>query len=272
MTIGVVGLGLMGGSIAKAFARNTSHTIIGIDRDEAVTAAAMADGVISAAGDISACDIVFLCLFPQACIDFFEDNPFKQNTIVTDICGVKQPLANALGGRAAAKGVRYVGSHPMAGRERSGYAASTATLFNDASYIITTDETTDDGAVETLSALALQLGCARVTLSTPQEHDAIIAYTSQLAHVVSNAYVKNGIAARHTGFSAGSFLDLTRVARLDPVMWTELFLLNRENLLAEIAEFAANVDALRDALEEGDQETLQKLLRAGSDRKKELKE
>jgi len=270
MKIGIVGLGLMGGSIAKAFKQHTAHVVVGVDRDESVLAAAKADGSIDAAGDISSCDVVFLCLFPQACVDFFADARFLPGAIVTDICGVKRFTADELERRASQKGVRYVGCHPMAGRERSSYASSTASLFHGSSFIITTTGATDADAVASLSSLALEMGCARVTMSTPREHDAIIAYTSQLAHVVSNAYVKNTIADRHTGYSAGSFLDLTRVARLDPAMWSELFLLNRDDLLSEIDEFMANVSALRGALAAGDTEQLFALLKEGSDRKKRL--
>lgn len=270
MTIGIVGLGLIGGSIAKALRKNTSYRIIGIDQNEETLKQALADQVIDASGSVCGCDVVYLCLYPKDCIAYAQQNEFLAGAVVTDICGVKRYMMEQMEPIAKSKGFMYIGSHPMAGRELSGYPASDAALFERASYIITPNDTTDELALSTIRQLAVQFGCARITQCSPEEHDKIIAYTSQLAHVVSNSYIKNKTAEHQQGFSAGSFLDLTRVAQLNPEMWTELFSLNHDFLLHEIDELLFHLSQVKDSLIAEDTNKLCALLKEGSDRKKHL--
>ncbi len=270
MKIGVVGLGLIGGSLARAFKQFTPHTVCGSDQNPGVVKAAYTAGAIDCDTDISGCDVIFVCLYPRDCVSYMLNTEFKQNAVVTDISGVKRFVANEVSASLKARGVRYVGSHPMAGRELSGFFNSDAELFRGASFIITEDETTDTDAIDTLSSLAKEIGCVRVTRCSAKKHDEVIAYTSQLAHVVSNAYVKSEASQEFSGFSAGSFMDLTRVAKLNPAMWAELFIENGDELLKEIDELQKNVSALRDAIAARDEETLRALLKDGSDKKERL--
>lgn len=270
MQIGIVGLGLIGGSLARAVKKYTDYTVFGVDRDEGVLAAAYEAGAIDGDTDVSGCDIVFVCLYPRDCVSYMLGTEFKQGAVVADISGVKRFIAQKVSGSLRSRNVRYVGTHPMAGKETSGFANSDAGLFKGASFIITEDETTDAEAVRLLTLLAEKLGFARVTKCTAQKHDEVIAYTSQLAHVVSNAYVKSEASQNFSGFSAGSFMDLTRVAKLNPGMWAELFVLNGDELTKEIDELQRNIGALRAAIVAGDEETLRRLLKDGSDKKKRL--
>lgn len=219
MDIGVIGLGLIGSSLARAVKKHTDLTVAGWDTDPGVLAAALAEGAVDGSGEAAACGcgIVFVCLFPADAVRFIEEHAFPH--IVCDVCGVKGYLAERLSGKVPG----YLGLHPMAGREVSGYAAGSADLFKGASLIIARDEHTSDAHIDEVSAFAKRIGFGKIVETGPKTHDRVIAYTSQLAHVVSNAYVKSETAGEFVGYSAGSFADLTRVARLDPKMWAELF-------------------------------------------------
>ncbi len=272
MNIGVVGLGLIGGSLCKTVCKRTTHKCYGLDRSDAVVEQALRDGAICGRlgedrlGDM---DLTVVCLHPRQTIAFLQEHAaeFRPGSIVTDVCGVKGAVVSAVEQLLMRAGVRYVGAHPMAGREFSGYAYALDTLFDGASFILTPTERSDSETVETLRALALELGFGRVVLATPQQHDETIAFTSQLAHVVSNAYVKSPRLFNQSGFSAGSFQDLTRVAKLDETMWTDLFLLNADALTEEIDTLMGHLAQYRDALAVQDHDALCALLRAGRERK-----
>jgi prephenate dehydrogenase len=266
MDIGIVGLGLIGSSFARAVKKHTGYSVAGWDADPDVLSAAVSDGILDEAGEAAACacGIVLVCLYPVDAVRFIEGHPFAH--IVCDVCGVKGFLADRLSDKV--KG--YVGLHPMAGREFSGYRAGSADLFSGASLVITPDENTHEAYVREVCAFAREIGFERIVKTDPKTHDRVIAYTSQLAHVVSNAYVKSPSACEYVGFSAGSFADLTRVARLDPNMWTELFLENKENLLAEIDNLTEQLARYREALEKEDEKELFRLLSEGRDRKNML--
>ena len=273
MKIGIVGLGLIGGSIAKSIKKNTSHLCLGYDIDKAATAGALAQEAIDVeltSENIAACDVIIVCLHPKQTIDYIVKNVgnYGKNTILIDTCGVKREIVNAVDDICADNGVAFVGCHPMAGREFSGFAYSVDNLFERASFIITTTEKTQMGAVSKISSLAKEMGFARVVISNPEEHDKVIAFTSQLAHIVSSSYVKSPSLLKQSGFSAGSFKDLTRVAKLNEDMWTELFLMNREPLTDEIDHIIARLTEYRDAISGSDADTLRALLRDG----RELKE
>ncbi len=273
MTVQVVGLGLIGGSFCRTLKRRTSHVVLGMDRDPETLKKALDAGAIDRVGTaetLAEADAVIVCLYPEGTVSFLLDhqNDFRKGGIVFDVCGVKSAVVDAVSDTMQRAGVRFVGCHPMAGREFSGFDYAKDDLFEGASFILTPDSKTDLSAVEEIRDLAEALGFGRVVVSTPEEHDQIIAATSQLAHVVSNAYIKSPTLRHQAGFSAGSYQDLTRVAKLNEEMWTSLFQLNRKALLFEVDTLIGSLTQYREALEAGDAETLQALLREG----RELKE
>lgn len=272
MNIAVIGLGLIGGSLARAFQKYTDHVVCGYDVDEAVRKAAIADGTVTAIADaayLNEADVTFVALPPVSAADFLINyrGEFKKGSVVTDISGVKQYIHNRVYNALKEEGVWYCGSHPMAGKEVSGYRNSDADLFRGASFILTPVEHAQVRAVELLRTLCYEIGFARVTVTDPAHHDRVIAYTSQLAHVASNAYMKSDTALERFGFSAGSFEDLTRVAKLDEELWADLMILNREPLIHETDTLIANLKKYRDALSQNDRETLRDLLKSGKERK-----
>ena len=272
MQIGIVGLGLIGGSLAKAAKERTTHTVLGFDRDKAVLQAALQSGAIDGVLEpnrLKDCRIVLVALYPQAAIDYILAHraDFGSHTIVTDCCGVKEVVCVPCEAAAKEAGFIFLGGHPMAGIERSGFAFSKGDLFHGASMVLTPPAGTDPAAVEVVSALCMQLGFGGIRLSTPKEHDRMIALTSQLAHVLSSAYVKSPAALSHAGFSAGSFKDMTRVARLNEDMWTELFFDNKPALLEEIEGLIDRLEAYAQALCQDDRKAMRDLLREGRERK-----
>lgn len=215
------------------------------------------------------CDLVLVAICPGAAIQWVTDHADKiaKSAILVDLCGVKRVVVEALAPIAAAHGFAYIGGHPMAGKERGGFTAATDDLYEGASMILTPDKRTDMRLLETLKAFFLDLGFAGLTFSTPEEHDRIIAFTSQLAHIVSSAYVKSPEAQKRRGFSAGSFQDMTRVARLDEDMWTELFLDDEDFLTAELEELIGHLTDYRNALRAKDTQRLHDLLKEGRELK-----
>lgn len=273
MKICVAGLGLIGGSLAKAIKKNTDEIVYGLDIDRETIANALAqetiDGELTPA-ELGCCDLVILGLYPQATIDFIKENKnnFKSGSIVIDTCGIKSSVVESAEADLAGTGVSFLGCHPMAGREFWGFAYALDNLFDKASFIMTPTDNTPSEVIDTVKDLALRIGFARCVISTPAEHDEVIAFTSQLAHVVSSAYVKSPSLFRQAGFSAGSFKDLTRVAKLNEDMWTSLFLLNKEPLLFELDHIIKALTDYRDAINDNDAERLHALLKEG----RELKE
>lgn len=273
MNIAVVGLGLIGGSFCKALKKNTFHRILGIDTNKDTIKKALECGAIDeeiTPERLSEANLTIICLYPEAIVEFVKNNAsnFKKGSIVIDSCGVKEYIVNECTPLLDEYGVIFVGTHPMAGREFSGFEYSTDNLFEGASFIITPTEETPQIAVDLLQTLAGSISFGKAVVSTPQKHDEVIAYTSQLAHVVSNAYVKSPAMLNYDGFSAGSFQDLTRVAKLNEYMWSELFMCNKDALLKEINCVLDSITEYRDAIENGELERLIKILRDG----RELKE
>ena len=273
MRIGIVGLGLIGGSLAKSVKKNTSHSVYALDVDRAAVAGALAQEAIDGemtADELSSCDVVIVCLHPKQTISFITENRknFRRGGIVADSCGVKTSIVEAVEGILAEEGVEFLGCHPMAGREFSGFAYAVDNLFEKASFIMTPTERTPAEVIEKISVLAKEIGFAKIVKATTAEHDRVIAYTSQLAHVVSSAYVKSPSLMKQAGFSAGSFKDLTRVAKLNEDMWTDLFLMNSQPLTEEIDCIIARLTEYRDAISSKDAGTLHDLLKDG----RELKE
>lgn len=270
MKIGIVGLGLIGGSLAKAVKKYTEHTVIGWDASEIIRANATLLGAVDEfmiEGNPKDCDMVFIALYPSVTISYIEENGvlFKKGAMVVDCAGVKQEICKRVEPIAKEHGFVFCGGHPMAGIERSGFTYSTADLFQGASMILTPYAETDIGQMNDLSIFLKRIGFARMQVSTPEEHDEMIAYTSQLAHVVSSAYVRSKLSSKFSGFSAGSFKDMTRVAKLNEKMWTELFFDNSAFLADEIDELAERLLQYSKAIRACDEETMMHILKEGKE-------
>ena len=272
MNVGIVGLGLIGGSMAKSIKNRTGHTVWGIDLNQETMNLARMCGAIDARlteENLPACDLILVAVRPQAAIDWMKAHAdrISKTAILVDLCGVKRVVVKALAPIAAEHGFAYIGGHPMAGRERGGFTAATDDLYVGASMILTPDSHTDMPLLETLKAFFLDIGFAGLTFSTPEEHDRIIAYTSQLAHVTSSSYIKSPEAQQRRGFSAGSFRDMTRVARLDEDMWTELFLDDADYLTEELDTLIRHLQEYAAALKARDAQKLHDLLKDGREKK-----
>ena len=273
MQIGIVGLGLIGGSFARAVKEHTPHSVFAFDIDRSALLGATLVGAIDGEltdPQLQNTNLLLLSLYPQATVDFVKSHAdaIRPGTIVVDCCGVKRPVCDALCDFAKQHGFHFLGGHPMAGTQFWGFSHARASLFKGASMILTTNGVTDIHVLETVKRFFLSVGFETLTFTTADEHDKIIAYTSQLAHIVSNAYVKSPTALQRKGFSAGSYRDMTRVAKLNVEMWTELFLENRDNLGAELGLLIENLQAYKDALQRNDEPALRQLLQDGKDTKR----
>lgn len=271
-TVAIVGLGLIGGSMALALRRRSDHHIIGIARNPAVCEAALRQDAIHEAGGPEAlkrADIVLLALPPEATLQYLRDHGvhLAAGAVVSDVCGVKQAIVEAGESLCAAQGAHFVGGHPMAGKEHSGFGNADADLFVGASYILTPTDNTDADALACMQELARQMGCARLTVTTPAQHDRVIAFTSQLPHVLAGAYVMSPTCPQYRGFSAGSYRDVSRVATVDENLWSQLFLLNTDALCGEIDGLIDRLRQYRDAIAADDEERLKQILTEGRLRK-----
>ena len=273
MNIAVIGLGLIGGSMAKTIKKHMpQHTILGADISPQVLMKAKLLDAIDAEltpERLSICDMVFVATWPKTAIEYIKVNAglIRKGATVIDLCGVKRAICQPLFKIAEENNFLFVGGHPMAGIEYAGFDHASATLFQNASMILTPPHGITIQTLAELKHFFRELGFGKVVMTSPEDHDRVISYTSQLAHVVSSAYVKSPEALEHHGFSAGSFKDMTRVARLSPQMWTELFLYNREPLLNELDALIEHLNQYREALQKGDGESLQALLQEGTERK-----
>ena len=274
MRAGIVGLGLIGGSFAKAYSKD-GHTVLAYDKDPAVLGFAKLSNAVQedlTDDNLKDCDIILICTYPEAAVHFMEEKGplFGTKPVVIDCCGTKRNIVGR--GRALSKkyGFTYVGGHPMAGTQFSGFKYAKEELFFGAPMVLIPEKNDDIVFLDRLRKLLAPAGFGRFTVTTPETHDRVIAFTSQLAHVVSNAYVKSPSAKIHSGLSAGSYKDLTRVAWLNPEMWTQLFLDNDDDLIEEIDILMENLKAYRDALEKRDRKTLIRLLEDGRRIKEEV--
>ena len=274
MKILIVGLGLIGASLAKTLKKNTKHHIMGWNRTESVSRRALADGAIDETGSleelIPEADVTIINFYPDAIVPFIIDNRdlFKQNSIVTDSCGIKTKICNELENESF--NFFFVGGHPMAGREVSGYDNSLDTLFDKASFIFTPLSSTPRYITDALVGLAQEMGFARTVVTTPEHHDEMIAFTSQIAHVLACSYVLSPLAPYHAGYSAGSYRDVSRVARINADMWTELFIANGEPLVREIDDLVSNLMKFKYAIVNGDEKKLHDLMEKGNRIKEEI--
>lgn len=269
----IVGLGLIGGSVARRLRGFRNTRIIGIDKDEKTLELAKADGVIDEgykeSGEaVGEADFIILCLYPKANVEFIRNNAvhLKPGCVITDVSGVKGYMVAELGG-ILPESADYVGAHPMAGRETGGYQSSTDTLFEKASFLITPTERNKPQSIALVREMAEYIGCVHVVTTTAAEHDAMIAYTSQLMHVVAVALCDNPILERSAFFSAGSLRDCTRVANINEVMWSELFLENKEQLAQRIKEMQCSLQKIVAALEDEDEEELKDIMKYAKNRK-----
>ena len=277
MHVAIIGLGLIGGSLARTIKLHTDATVYGCDLNPAtIEQALLMDAIDAELTDdrLRDCDMVLVALYPAAIIDWITGHAeaFKPGALVIDCGGVKQVICEAIDPIAAGKPWHFIGGHPMAGREFSGFRYARDDLFDRASMILCTRGDDDPAVLQQARDFFMDIGFRRVQFTTPQTHDEMIAYTSQLAHIVSSAYVKCPLADKHRGFSAGSFADMTRVARLNEDMWTELFFDNRDALLPVLEDLADRVAEYRDALRSGDPDAMKRLLREGREIKEKLTE
>lgn len=267
MKIMIAGLGLIGGSIAKSLVR-AGFEVDGFDRNEVLEYALQNNIIKNKATNYSEYDLVFIALPPDATISFIENNNFKDNAIVTDICGVKGIIEDIVYSKP--RNFKYVGCHPMAGKEVSGIQNSTEKLFDKANMIIVENEKTDKQAVETLTDIFEKMGFKLIKHCSSEHHDKKIAYTSQLAHIVSNAYVKSPTSKDYVGFTGGSFQDMTRIAGVDEEVWTRLYMLNRQKIADELNTLIKNLQKYLTAFNNNDEQNLKELLKEGRNAKKEL--
>ncbi len=261
MKICVAGLGIIGGSLCLSLKR-AGYAVDGYDRSAYPREYALNNGYIDGTvTDFSSYDVAFVALPPKATVEFIENTPFKDGAVVADICGVKKPIEAAICRKY--RNFSYVGCHPMAGREVSGIEAARAYLFDNASMVITVNETTNAAALNIIRNLTREMGFGRIVECSAEIHDRKIAYTSQLAHIVSNAYVKDGDIDCCVGFTGGSFQDMTRIAGVDESMWAALYLENAANISEKITALINSLAEIRDAIDGGKKDELEEILKKG---------
>lgn len=275
MNIGIIGLGLMGGSFGRTLVKKTEHKVFGYDVNaDVMLKAEMMKAFHEPLTDDNAdkLDMLVVAIRPEyfkSAVEKFIPR-LKNGAIVHDFCGIKRVIINQMKDfNKQYPNLIFVGGHPMAGRELSGISHSLTTLYDKASMILV-NVNADIFTIDFLKNFYISIGFSKVVITTAENHDAMIAYTSQLCHVVSNAFIKNEQAEKHTGYSAGSYRDLTRVARLDADMWAGLMIENKDMLLSELDELLVNLTAYRDAIRDGDENKLRELLKDGSDRKLQI--
>ena len=275
--IAIIGLGLIGGSLAKAISKRTDYHVMAKNRTHSTTLQAIADGAVHEEltdENIGSADMIILGLYPEEAVEYMESigGKLKQGALVIDVSGIKRYICREMPPIAKKYGFVFVGTHPMAGKEKGGYFNSEAELFDGASFIITpTDDSTSE-EVNWLIEFSKQTGFGMHVVCSPAEHDRMIAFTSQLPHVLANAYVQSPQCLHHKGFSAGSYRDVSRVARLNEHLWAELFLQNSDALSEELDLLIANITEIRDAVKDGNQQRLEEMLARGRKVKEELGE
>jgi len=267
-TIVIAGMGLMGGSLALALQKASPVKVVGIDSNPEVLMQALkrhAIDEVCTAGNLASADLVVLALAPRTAVEVLKElaPQLKKGTIVTDLCGVKRYIMQECLPICEEYGLHFIGAHPMAGKEKNGFSQADASLFNGASFIITPHDNTPDHVMDVMHSLAKAIGCTRLTVTTPEEHDRMIAFTSQLPHVLAGCYVQSPCSARHEGFSAGSYRDVSRVATVDETLWSELFAENSDLLENEIEHLIVRLEEFRKAVEERNEEHMMRMIKEG---------
>lgn len=274
MRVGILGLGLIGGSLARAYAK-AGHRVFAQDQDASILEFAQLAGAVEAPLDqetIPQCDLILLAIYTGGCIAWLEENAGKisPEALVMDCCGVKKEICDFAFPVAEKYGFTFIGGHPMAGSHQSGFKYSRSNLFQGAPMVLVPPRFDDARLLERAVEALAPCHFGKFSVTTGEKHDEMIAFTSQMPHIVSNAYIKSPTAAAHKGFSAGSYKDLTRVAWLNPGMWAELFLANKENILKELDVYIHSLCQYRDAIVREDEAQLVQLLEDGRRRKKEV--
>jgi len=274
MNVGIVGIGLIGGSLAKVY-KSKGHTVYGFDKDDSIREYAQLSGVVDGELNektIKDCDAIFIAINPHDTVAYLKNvaPTISKDTIVFDCCGIKRYICEQCFPLAKKYGFTFVGGHPMAGSHKMGFANSSAELFIDAPMVLVPPFYDNPVLIGRIDEILKPVGFGHFAVTTAEKHDEIIAFSSQMAHVISNAFIKSPTAHEHKGFSAGSYLDLTRVARLDADMWAKLCMENSDFLIKEIDAFINAMTSYRNALASKDEVELKKLFEEGSRLKKEL--
>lgn len=271
MNVGILGLGLIGGSLARAYAL-AGHTVFAAEKDENILSFAILSGVVHEplnADTVGKCGLILLAIYPGGSIRWLEENAplVSREALVMDCCGIKEEICARSFPLAEQYGFTFIGGHPMAGSHFSGFRYSRATLFRGAPMVLVPPRFDEMALLQRAKDALEPCGFGSFSVTTAKEHDKMIAFTSQMPHILSNAYIKSPTALGHKGFSAGSYKDLTRVAWLNAPMWAELFLENKENVLFELDTYLDSLQKYRDALARGDETALTALLEEGKKRK-----
>ena len=274
MTVGILGLGLIGGSLARAYAK-AGHTVLACERDKDMLSFAQLAGAVNgelAQTNIPACELILLAIYPGGSAAWLEENGhlISKDALVIDCCGTKTEICARCFPIAENYGFTFIGGHPMAGSHNSGFKYSRSNLFQGAPMVLVPSRFDDMQLLQWAKDMLAPCKFGSFSVTTAAEHDRMIAFTSQMPHIASNAYIKSPTALSHKGFSAGSYKDLTRVAWLNPQMWAELLLDNRENILNELDYYIDSLNAYREAVYAGDMETLVQLLDDGRKRKEQV--
>lgn len=274
MTVGVLGLGLIGGSLARAYAK-AGHTVLACEKDESILSFAQLAGAVNGELNertIGSCDLILLSIYSAGSSKWLEDygHLIRADALVIDCCGIKREVCDRCFPVAEKYGFTFIGGHPMAGSHHSGFKYSRSNLFQGAPMVLVPPRYDDPELLERAKNALAPCHFGSFSVTTAEEHDKLIAFTSQMPHIVSNAYIKSPTALNHKGFSAGSYKDLTRVAWLNPEMWSELFLANRDNVLEELDYYISSLEAYRSAIESRDEARLIALLDEGRKRKEEV--
>lgn len=274
MNVGILGLGLIGGSLARAYSK-AGHHVMAAEKDASMLEFAELAGIIAeplTSNNIGSCDLILLAIFAEGSAHWMEENSplISRSALVIDCCGIKQQICNICFPLAEKYGYTFVGGHPMAGSHHSGLKYSRSNLFQGAPMVLVPPRFDDPQLLQRVVDILAPCRFGSFSVTTAQEHDRLIAFTSQMPHIVSNAYIKSPTATTHKGFSAGSYKDLTRVAWLNPQMWAELFLSNKENILNELDHYIENLSQYRSAIKQDNEELLIQLLDEGRKRKEEV--
>ena len=274
MKVGILGLGLIGGSLARAYAI-AGHTVYAIQRNETMLSFAMLAGAVHGKlndATIPTCDLILLAIYPDGSAGWLEKNAhlISGDALVIDCCGIKREICERCFPLAEKYGFTFVGGHPMAGSQFSGFKYSRATLFKGQPMVLVPPSFDDMDLLDRCKTALAPCEFGSFSVTTAADHDKMIAFTSQMPHILSNAFIKSPTALNHKGFSAGSYRDLTRVAWLNAPMWAELFMENKDNVLSELEFYIDSLTAYRDAIRQNDLETLTALLEEGKKRKEEV--
>ena len=274
MRVGIVGLGLIGGSFAKAY-HAAGWEVLAADIDRQMLDFAKLQGAVNGElteDALASCDLILIAVYPRAAVEYLQKHGAKigKKPVVIDCCGTKRVVCEACFPLAEQYGFTYLGGHPMAGTHNSGFKYAAATMYHGAPMVLVPADFNNIELLSRVKELLAPAGFGRFSVTTAEKHDEMIAFTSQMAHVVSNAYIKSPTAGSHKGFSAGSYKDLTRVAWLNPQMWAELFLENKDYLMRELNILIENLQKYELAMEQDDLPGLTALLDEGRRRKEEV--